>query len=918
MEDWKQDQKILLYIPISKSINIMKKHLILTAGLAFTSFGQNIKSQSILDEYKKFDINGSSSEVMYAIENDFRQSPNKDFVILKSNEQLKYPLKNERQVQDYIASFNTSLEVAKKDIQMNELIWKAENEIRKYGVNVLSNYALALPSKHITNFLVPAIQRGHELYVDREFQLKLEKNDAKVDQMIVDLTNILYTKGIDLTTANDEAAFNNLFELAHKRIPALGKEEYGVFNKELTKRAYDFIKTNRSDINLLKVKVDNYRKTVKEFDLKLTEFQKNITEEVTTELNNVGESIIKLNKNQNEIFETLDGIQQRITDNNVRIKQLEHEMNGLQNNIGLLKSKQDEHSVLIAQNSFQIDILSGYTFQNLNTNQKIDALAKGHFDNVFQPGEKEKLLKELNEIKTKETIISVASGVEQYSSAIYGGLVNSGILKGEDAVKVGKFMSVVSIVSGAARVYAGDVSGLTSIVSGIGGFSGKPKPSAEMQMLQKMMNFMNERFNRIDENLRRIDSKIDALSETTLDMYKTMSLSFQFSFDQMDRIIWKTDILNKKATMLLFQDYEKCRELTDAWDRIDVKLNTYADYQKYFIQETQQCLQSLSNLPNNNFYFTVATNRYLKDEKEIEYEIKEIYNPTKELFTLYYDKDINNATFSLMFPFNMSSDANKPYYLLSNIASQEIPDQTKALDDLYNFDMINEFVDFSMRLSNYFLIKGGNVNFAPLKLIDYLRDSNKSINNDLVQRRFLKLNDITRSAIAQQSLLAGHLLLDPIYNSLFGYSTDLKTNNLAIKVLNNNKLLATNFSTYLINNNIDMSDRQKVETLMKNALSDEKALADLNSLIGINDILFVVDKNKDKLYLSFERNNQKIKLPVADFNSLFDNKMINTDATYSLSQTQQNINSKLIDLKLPKNFDGKHKNIFKYYYMGDQ
>ena len=99
MEDWKQDQKILLYIPISKSINIMKKHLILTAGLAFTSFGQNIKSQSILDEYKKFDINGSSSEVMYAIENDFRQSPNKDFVILKSNEQLKYPLKNERQVQ---------------------------------------------------------------------------------------------------------------------------------------------------------------------------------------------------------------------------------------------------------------------------------------------------------------------------------------------------------------------------------------------------------------------------------------------------------------------------------------------------------------------------------------------------------------------------------------------------------------------------------------------------------------------------------------------------------------------------------------------------------------------------------------------------------------------------------------------------
>jgi len=895
----------------------MKKHLILAAALAFTFGGQNIKAQ-ILNEYKKFDISGSSNEVMYAIENDLRQSSvNRNFVVLKNEEQLKYPLKNERQVQDYIASFNKSLEITKKDIQMNELIWQAENEIRKYGVNVLSNYAMALPSKHITNFLVPAIQRGHELYVDREFQIKLDKNDAKVDQMIVDLTNILYTKGIDLTTANDEAAFNNLFELAHKKIPALGKDEYAVFNKELTKRAYDFIKKNRNDVDLLKVEVSGYRKKVKELNLKLTEFQKKTTEEVRTELNNVGESIVKLNNNQNEIFQTLDGIQQRVTNNNVRIKQLEHDMNGIKNDVNLLKAKQEEHDILIAQNSFQIDILSGYTFQNLNTNQKIDALNKGHFDKVFRPAEREKILKELNEIKTKETIISVAAGVEQYSSAIYGGLVNSGVLKGEDAVKVGKFMSVVSIVSGAARVYAGDVSGLTSIVSGIGGFSGKAKPSAEMQMLQKMMTFMNERFNRIDENLSRIDSKVDALSETTLDMYKTMSLSFQFSFDQMDRIIWKTDILNKKATMLLFQDYEKCRELTDSWDRMNVKLNSYTDYQKYFIQETRQCLQSLSNLTSSNLYFTVATNPYLKDEKEIEFEIKDIYDPTKELFTLYYDKDVNSAIFSLMFPFNMANDTNKPYYLLSKLATQEIPDHTKALDNLYNFDMINEFVIFSIQLSNYFLIKGGNVNFEPLKLIDYLKDSNKGINNDLVQRRFLKLLDITRSAIAQQSLLAGHLLLDPIYNSLFGYSTDSKTYNLAQKVLNNNKLLATNFATYLINNNIDMSDRLKVETLMKNALSDEKALNELNNLIAVNDILFSVDKNTDKLYLMFERSGQKIKLPIAEYSVLFENKMINTDAAYSLSQTQQNINGKLIDLKLPKNFDGKYKEIFKYYYMGD-
>jgi hypothetical protein len=198
-----------------------------------------------------------------------------------------------------------------------------------------------------------------------------------------------------------------------------------------------------------------------------------------------------------------------------------------------------------------------------------------------------------------------------------------------------------------------------------------------------------------------------------------------------------------------------------------------------------------------------------------------------------------------------------------------------------------------------------------------MKETNNGINNDLVQKRFLRLLYITRSAIAQQSLLAGHLLLDPIYNSLFGYSTDTKVHSLAIKVLNSNKLLATNFSTYLINNNIDMSNRLKLETLMKNALSDEKSLNDLNNLIMVNDILFLVDKSTNKLYLMFERNAQKIQLPIADYSSLFDNKMINTDALYSLSQTQQNIKSKLIDLKLPKNFEAKSKDIFKYHYMGE-
>ncbi|MDR6461600.1 hypothetical protein [Chryseobacterium sediminis] len=892
----------------------MKKYVVLVIGISFIFPIPLAKSQSILKEYKKFEISDTSSEIINAINLDLEQTTNKDFMALRNEEQIKYPLKSKNDVDNYISSFNRSLRNTKKEIEMQELMWKAENELRKYGLNVISNYALSMTSKHLSNFLVPAIQQGHELYIDHEFQKQLEKNNAKVDKIIVDLANILYTKGIDLTKANDEEAFNNLFALAYKRIPSLNRDDYVVFNKELTKRAYDFIKKNRDNIELLNVKVDSYRKSSKQLNMQITEFQKEITDEVTGQLSNVGKSIVELTKNQNEVFKTLDEIQQRIVINNNRIMELEYDMRSLNYSNNLLKVKQEEHSRLIAQNSFQIDILSGYTFQNLNTKQKIEGIDNGNFDNIFSDEQKLKLRKELEEIRTKETIISVASDIEQYSSAVYGGLVNSGILKGKDAERVGKFMGAVSILSGAARVYAGDVSGLTSIVSGIGNFSGKQKVSAEMQMLQRMMAVMNERFDRIDEHLVKIETKIDALSDTTLNMYKTMSLSFQFTFDQMDRIIWKADVLNKKATLLLYQDYQKCKEVVESWDQMKITLNSYSDYKKRYIQECEQCLKSLSNFPSNNAYFTVASNESLKDEKEIEFEIKDIYIPTKDLFYTFYTKDINKAVYSLMFPFNSTADTNKPFYYLSALDDLEVKDQSKVLDELLNYHMINEFTDFSIRFSNYFLIKGGNVDFQPLRIGDFIKDSNKKVNNYLVQKRFLKLLNITRSAIIQQSLLAGHLLLDPIYSSLFGYSTDKKSIELAIKVLNNNKLLATNFSTYLIRNNIKMGNSLQIKKMMDDAITDDNSLRDLNLLIEVNDIRFISDKVNRKLYITFQRNAQNINLPVADWLTIVENRMINTEGIYPLIETRQKISNKLIDLMLPKNFEEQSKEKFKYYF----
>lgn len=880
------------------------RHLYLLLGLVVT-LTSSLYSQSLEQEFKKYSIQNSSCELLNAVSKEVNLSTNSQVQQFLSTRRADLAFNSQSDVDSYLKDFDATLSRTKQKYEAQEVLWKTGAEMGKYGINVLGNFAEALPTKYLTNFITPAVHQGFELYVSNAISEAVESHRNDLDKIIQDRVNLLYSNGIDVTTANDQKAFEDLFAVAHADIPALKREDYPVFNRELIKRAFDFIAKNRADIELLNLRTNGQYENAKALmQNQLQMLEKEITTKVDTDLKELGYSISALAKNQEAIFTTLKTMQGRIASNEKRIRVLEKEMAQVQMDVDQLKAKQDEHSKLISQNQFQIDILSGYTFQNLNTDQKIAALRQGHFDNIFQTAEKNKLLNELNEIKTKETIISVSKTVESYAGIGYQALVQSGLLKGKDAQNVGKLLYGVSIVTGIARVYAGDFSGFTSILSGIGGLFGKPQESAEVQMLRQMHQAMNERFDKIDANLAIINTKIDTLTSMIYNMYKGLAFAMQYTSDQLDRMEWKINNMNSKATAFLYKDYQACKTLKDIWDRRKITFTRYSDYQTNYNATCQKCLEGLNDftIGKNLNYFTVSFNEQLKNERVVLMEVVQIYEPTKDLFKHFHSANLNEAMNGLMFPFKRTNEVNRPLYVISRLKNLRTLDNRDVLDSYYSYEMIPEFTDMMLRFSPYFEAAGSNSNFAPMPVSQYLTSNNANgVNQDLLEFRLLKLLDLTQFAISQQSLLAGNLMLDPMYSTLFGYSTDNTAINLSVKVLGNNKLLAANFASLLINKNIVIQDSARLMRLFDQNKANKQNIDTLNSLIRYDDFRFEYNEQDKKFYLTFKRQNQDIKILCPNNLTILENKMINTDAIFLLIKARDNINSRLIDLTFSSN-----------------
>ena len=587
-------------------------------------------------------------------------------------------------------------------------------------------------------------------------------------------------------------------------------------------------------------------------------------------------------------------------------------------------------------NSFQLNILTKYTFQNLSISTQIEGIEKGDFNFIFSSeDQKKEVLDKLYTLETTETIITVSNKVSQYSTRLYSELVTKGILKGNDAEVAGEVLHYLNASSqsiiGVARLSMGDLTGAFSLVSGLGSLitgPSKSEPSPEMKMLNHIYETMVVGFENIDRKLNTIDSKIDSLYKLNINMYESLSSSMQILDEKIDYAIWQNNILRELTIELIKSDYNYCIIDSEATDIANIKLDSFTNLQKAYINESINCIQALSSFTNardhpafyliNAYEIDIDNNEHSVGKNHAEYEATEIYNPVKTLVTLQYKKTIDRALNAALFPVVQPDEANQVQQVLSGFDSLQIYNEYDALDNYINYSFLDEFYTLFSKYSIFFEVGDTRNNYAPPTLNEYfhLDNDTKNKTNAALYIRYRNLLNSVNNSIIQQSLIAGSQLLEPTYATLF-YANQDQTSYAKITkdILNINSYFTSNFFNFLIKLNVKESNQDSLLTLLN---SENPNLSHLNSLISGNDFSMVkLSNNEIVMQLNVENDDIYLSLPKSVL--LKSTEMRYTPSLYRLIEIRTELVKRMIDLSLFKYLDTNDSeldlNIYKYIYL---
>ncbi len=817
-----------------------------------------------------------------------------------------------------------------------------------------------MPPNLVTTFGAPALQKGAELLADQYFDEKIAENQQQRDQFVKLLIDRAAAKDPSVLLQTNLTDFERVYNIAQADLSGLKRDDLPAYNRVMTKYAYEYLNEHRSQLQANTARLDELSKAVNET---LPAHIDDIKKKVDDEFRKVGSSIAALTRKQEEHTQILDSLQTSVKENQERITALEKQMVDVQHDVDQLKSVQAQHSKLIAENTLKINILTGYMFQTLNTDQKLNGLKQGHFDSVFgcSPGQqcakKDELVSKLEKLKTTETIISVANTVTASLNAGVDVLTSLKLLKGEDAKRVGRFVHVVGSVlqvgTGVAKIFAGDISGILNVLGGIGSLFGSgPQKSPELQFLEQMYDQMIKEFEAVQQNLAIIDKKIDQLGEVMVDMYKAMMASFEYVNEKLDRADWKLDVLQSITRQLLFKEYNTCKTVEYVRTENQFDFSKYSDYRTFYSTSTHvgTCLNGLDDFTSTEaldfFYLAVnegtlssllESNDYTRAKASIEFEIRKVFNPTRDLFVAKYpNKYLGPAKAALFFPVLSLKGTNNPLFIIS---TDDVPalNLGPALNDYINYEMVNQFADLMLTYSPYFEISGGVDNaYRPLELDLYLtRPGNeKRLNAAFQIKRFQKLLRVTNYAILQQSLVAGNLLIEPTYSVLFTANQKDEQIRMALEALQNNSIFAANFAAYLLHKNLRISEkpigigpspsRYKELDDLYNKLAqnpgDAASIEALNKLVYLNDFKFKMNPADKSLYITISRTGRSVDLRVPAPNTIADNQMIQTSAVIGLLETRRKLINRLEEIcftrSLPLALSGTSLTLddFKYFY----
>ncbi len=719
----------------------------------------------------------------------------------------------------YDNEFKTSkarLESVSNGVAVKNATMGTVSEIVKIKNKVLTDMVKSYTKNPTARAVIMTYENTMNKLMDVGYEYVKKNGNSKIEGVIK--KEVAYIVSIaKKKNKSDELSSIETAEQLSKFTEELGieNENLAATNNFLNKEAFKLIKGNTE--NLLKTKED-IAAYAADREQRFKEFE----DEVSTNIKDFQLAVVEA---QDRTFKTISKLKKDVEDN--------------ANNI--------------AENSFKIDALNAfYNFDKSSLEKKIKQLENGDMNKFIQKQNREALISELKELKNDQDIITTATTISQVTEVTSQAIEAFGILKGKDAEKANEALTILGgAATAVAQFYTGDYIGMVSSVISIFG-SGKPKKSAEMQMLEqiyKKLEVMDQKLDYVIDVVESIDEKLIQIGTMIETLHKDMLKGFEASFDEFDKLNRQLEQINRLLYAEASKGFVNCGNL----ENYEFVLNEYDDLREFFQLNTsgdcEKCFGAINEILGINILqLQGEKNGILQPHPllELQYNgdenagiLDDIYTPLRELMDFYINSNTRQMAYQdLLYPVNYVQDNSSLIGTLSYLkreGNKNVIDVLNAsnleLGELLNANAVVIIGDLYMKYYPFFEAdNGGASKFEPMEFERFVKSSNIGRVRNHKKRIGNMLNALDNSII-QQSLISGHGLEEALYVLLDRYDVNHSQSPNCLKILNNNYFVQQNFAITRIHN--DFSQRESVYNLWINDDSKRK-LELFNNKISIS------------------------------------------------------------------------------------
>lgn len=698
--------------------------------------------------------------------------------------------------------------------------------------------------------------------------------------------------------------------------------------------------------------------------------------EVMRELNNFSLSL-------EEVHSILADFQQ---DFHLNMDIMNSKLDNILNGNRVIFSELQEHRRLLNQNVIDNSIIQHILMRDLSGSQTYDfyyecafgtgpcpsALAAYRDNNPVDFYEE---FQRLEKVKKAEKIIKEADKVMEILQA--GGEIADAIgVDGKTAQAIGKTMfyaqSAYSLIAGGAQLYTGDLRGIVSIIKGAAGLIRGQKgsqPSPEMQAIIQLTEQMHERFDRIEKQLANIAQlQLDLHADLSRNIQanrELMTYEFNNSIYLIGEVLDRQELMQSQLRDLLNNDFSNCNRLMLEIDSSDVlsSLDIYQNYIDIYEIEPSACDDCLKGIREHLSRFSTVSfdgelnlnlSPFTVRSESDNYAAVDRDNFRKAVafFRWFYSqgKDLDEALQLLLVTSRKVTESQDIYIGLRNDTINFNLASVDALNDNFYLDAFafKDFINVYSTFYPYFEIQNTDDTYRPFPIEEYIQFTSfprtEGMANLANSRKNLLENDITTlSSIStiiksQQSLMNGHMLIQPMYHIIYQNQFSdaiIRFNNrnfspkqMAIEILNSNPVLAQNFAVYVLRKNYRLNEiipyngaadstlfSNEYDIFKNNAYVEEDINIDiLESNSYLDELKFTKagDTSNEIVMLDIEMEEGcnlndfvscSAKIPIPPSSFIESNEMSTTHAFEFASQTDLQLNALRQEIMLPDGFN---------------